>query len=387
MKKMRPQVPFCKKIGQIGITMGDPSGIGPEVTLKALAILGHPQEVRPSRQVGISAPDTFCVGTGSPQQDTVIIGSRNIIEETKNRYNIKWDGEVIDCVDVKREDIGYGKVSELAGRAAYQSILTGYKLVSSKIISALVTAPINKASVNLVCPFPPGSPPEPPPKRDKRDFASSTFSGHTELLASLSGTKRFAMLLMGDTLRVTLVTTHIPLKEVARKLNVASIVSKIELTADFLTQNLGIISPLIGVCALNPHGGEGIFGIEESEIILPAIEEAKSKGINVKGPYPADTLFVPQKTEVRKQKSENRSQKFDAIIAMYHDQGMIPIKIREFGNAVNITLGLPFMRTSPDHGTAFNIAGKGVANPISMIKAIRVAQRLGSLKVQKSKSS
>jgi len=238
----------------------------------------------------------------------------------------------------------------------------------------LVTAPINKASIHLVCP---------------------SFSGHTELLASLSGTKQFAMLLMGNTLRVTLVTTHIPLKDVACKLNKASIISKIKLTSDFLTQKLGIISPAIGVCALNPHGGEGIFGTEESSIISPAIERARKEGINVEGPYPADTLFIPTHLPPERdlrfaptgERDRVREREFDAIIAMYHDQGMIPIKIREFGNAVNITVGLPFIRTSPDHGTAFNIAGKGIANPNSMIKAIRVAQRLGSLKVQKSKSS
>lgn len=281
--------------------MGDPNGIGPEVTLKALEQIGN----------SVSA---------------VIIGSNNIIEETKTLYNIRWDGEIINCVDVDRKDIEYGKVSKIAGSCAYKSILKGYELVSSKEINTLVTAPICKTAVNLVHP---------------------SFYGHTELLASLSGTKRFAMLLIGDTVRVTLVTTHIPIKEVAQTLNSNDIVTKIELTHLFLTEKLGIRVPKIGVCALNPHAEEKIFGDEEKRVIVPAIEKAKHNGIDVSGPYPADTIFV-------------RDTGFDAVVAMYHDQGMIPVKIKEFGGAVNVTLGLPFIRTSPDHGTAFEIAGKEI---------------------------
>ncbi len=312
---------------KIGITMGDPAGVGPEVTLKAL-------EVLQGEHIGSPLQD-------SPLRDIVIIGSQSIIDETKKRYNIKWNDEIINCSDITREDIEYGKVSKLAGRASYESILKGQELVSSGEIDALITAPVCKASINLIDP---------------------EFFGHTELLAKLSHTERFAMILVGDTIRVVLVTTHIPIKEVATALNEEEIINKIELTHNFLKSQLGINSPKIGVCALNPHGGEGIFGDEEAQIITPAIKKVQDKGIQAEGPYPADTLFARDG--------------FDAIVAMYHDQGLIPLKLHDFGGGVNITLGLPFVRTSPDHGTAFDIAGKGLANPSSMIKAIKLAKDL-----------
>ena len=300
---------------KIGITMGDPAGIGPEVILKALKTLGT--------------------------QNTVIIGSNSIIEREKEKFRIDWEGEVIDCVELKPNTIKYGKVSKPAGLAAYQSILEGYKLVSSGNIDALVTAPICKESLAL---------------------AGVKYPGHTELLAELSKTKLFAMMLVGQSLRVTLVTTHIPLKKVSAELTSAKILGKIELTHEFLVKHLNITQPKIGVCALNPHAGEGLFGDEEEKIIIPAVEKAQNKGILAAGPYPADTLFAKND--------------FDAIIAMYHDQGLIPIKLKDFNTGVNITLGLPFIRTSPCHGTAFDIAGKGIANQESMIQAIKLALEL-----------
>ncbi|MDI6839310.1 MAG: 4-hydroxythreonine-4-phosphate dehydrogenase PdxA [bacterium] len=317
---------------KIGITIGDPSGIGPEVTLKALQSLKTINEVRPQEV----------------QPQAVVIGAQSIIDETIERFGIQWDGEVINCSELKRVDVGYGKLSALAGRAAYSFILKGYELINDKKIDALVTAPICKASLNL---------------------AGFNFPGHTELLANLSNTKRFAMMLCGDEIRVTLVTTHIQLKRVPEVLTKEQIVEKIELTYEFLSTRFNIHSPKIGICALNPHGGEGIFGNEEALIIKPAIDDAKKKGILVDGPYAADTLFT--RTD------------FDAIIAMYHDQGLIPIKLKEFGHAVNVTIGLPFVRTSPDHGTAFDIAGKGIANPESMIRAIKLAVRLAQLKPER----
>lgn len=302
--------------------MGDPTGVGPEVTLKAIEQIDLPVDI-------------------------LVIGSVSIIDETKARYNIKWNGEVLNCVDIDKSDIEYGKPSRVAGKCAYESILKGYELVAQREIDALVTAPICKASISFILP---------------------SFSGHTELLANLAGVEKFAMMLVGDTLRVTLVTTHISIKEVARSLDTDDIVSKVELTHQFLSQKLRINSPKIGVCALNPHGGEEIFGDEEKRVIIPAIEKVKSMGIDVSGPYPADTVFIDHGAPT--------TNKFDAIVSMYHDQGMIPLKIKEFGNAVNVTLGLPFVRTSPDHGTAFDVAGKGIANPTSMIKAIKLAIKL-----------
>ncbi|MFA5032990.1 MAG: 4-hydroxythreonine-4-phosphate dehydrogenase PdxA [bacterium] len=308
---------------KIGITMGDPAGIGPEITLKAINRI----EKKDSGKY-------------------VIIGAKDILKSVKKNCNIKWDGEIINCVTVYPEYIKYGKISVTAGNAAYKYIIKGYDLIKEKKINALVTAPICKASIKL---------------------AGFDYPGHTELLAELSNTKRFAMMLAGTEtaknkkpLRVTLVTTHIPIKEVSSSLTKKTILEKIELTQEFLVNNFGIKQPNIGVCALNPHSDE--FGEEEKNFIRPAVERAKSYGINVSGPYPADTLFTKPG--------------FDAIVAMYHDQGLIPLKLKEFGNAVNITLGLPFVRTSPDHGTAFDIAGKWVADPGSMINAIKMAEKL-----------
>lgn len=305
---------------KIGITMGDPAGIGPEVTLKALAKLKNTHKY-------------------------LIIGSRSIIEFTKKKFKIRWDGEIEDCIAIKPEQIKYGEMSKTTGKAAYQAIIKGYELIEDKKIDALVTAPICKASLKL---------------------AGFDYPGHTELLAELSKTKRFAMMLAGakngkvHPTRVTLVTTHIPIKKVAESLSIDKIIEKIKLTQEFLVNSLGIKKPDIAICALNPHSSE--FGDEEKKFIIPAVEKAKSFGIRVNGPYPADTLFT--KTN------------FDAVVAMYNDQGMIPLKLKEFGGAVNITLGLPFVRTSPDHGTAFDIAGKGVADPGSMMSAIKMAEKL-----------
>jgi 4-hydroxythreonine-4-phosphate dehydrogenase len=309
---------------KIGITMGDPAGIGPEIVLRSLSQLQQKRE------------------DYSALHETVLIGAPAIIEETKERYSIQWEGEVIDSGNIDRRNVEYGKVSKLAGQASYDSVLKAHELTTSGYLSAMVTAPICKASVNLVHP---------------------AFSGHTELLANLTNTSKYAMMLAGSATRTVLVTTHVSIAHVASKLNETDILTKIELTDEFLRRDLAVGSPRIAVCALNPHAGEGIFGDEEERMISPAIEKARARGINANGPHPADTVFV-------------NSDNFDAIVAMYHDQGMIPIKIKEFGTAVNVTLGLPYIRTSPDHGTAFDIAGKGAANLSSMIRAIEFAGEL-----------
>jgi len=254
---------------------------------------------------------------------------------------------IVNCVDLNQEEVPYGKLSKRGGAASYESILGALDLIKKGAIDAIVTAPISKAALNL---------------------ADIHYPGHTELLAAFTQTKRFAMMLASDNLRITLVTTHVPLKDVSSELTIDGILEKVELTHSFLIKYFYIKNPQIGICALNPHAGdEGILGDEESDKINPAVLKAKKEGINVFGPYPSDTLF-----------SKNS---FDAIVAMYHDQGLIPIKLRSFGKAVNITLGLPFVRTSPDHGTAFDIAGKGIADPSSMIEAIKMAKRLVKLKI------
>jgi 4-hydroxythreonine-4-phosphate dehydrogenase len=298
---------------KIGMTMGDPAGVGPEIILKAIK--------------------------DEPIEDFLIIGSISIIEETKARYSLSVDPAVINCVDISRVDIPYGKVSKTAGEAAYKSILCAVDLLKRREIDTLVTAPVNKESLMLGgCPFP----------------------GHTQLLASLADTKRFAMLFFSENLKVTLVTTHIPLKEIPETLTREKILEKIELTNEFFLKYLSC-SPKIAICGLNPHAGEnGLIGNEEINIISPAIRQAKSEGIDVEGPYPADTIFTRKG--------------FDVFICMYHDQGLIPVKL--LGRSVNVTIGLPFIRTSPDHGTAFDIAGKGIADYQSMRDAISVARML-----------
>ena len=209
-------------------------------------------------------------------------------------------------------------------------------------MDAIVTAPINKEAINL---------------------AGFDYSGHTELLAELTNTKNFAMMLVGGVLRIVLVTTHIALKDVSKNLSAKKIYSKIKIAYHSLQNLWKIAKPKIAVCALNPHCGEGgLFGNEEETIITPAVNNAKKLGINAVGPLAADTLFVRAKDG-----------EYDAVVCMYHDQGLIPLKMHSFGKGVNITLGLPIIRTSVDHGTAFNIAGKGIADEGSMIEAIRVA--------------
>jgi 4-hydroxythreonine-4-phosphate dehydrogenase len=238
------------------------------------------------------------------------------------------------------------KVSADAGRAAAEWIEEGVRRCLSGELSALVTAPINKEGLHA---------------------AGYEFPGHTEMLAKLTRTEKYAMMLLGGGLHVALVTTHMPLVRVSGALRKERIVEVIELTHKAMRQ-LGLPSPRIGVAGLNPHAGEaGAFGREEIEIIAPAVEAAVAKGIAATGPLAADALFVLA-----------RQKRFDAEVVMYHDQGLIPLKMSAFESGVNWTLGLPIIRTSPDHGTAYDIAGKGVADPSSMIAAINFAARLAA---------
>jgi 4-hydroxythreonine-4-phosphate dehydrogenase len=227
-------------------------------------------------------------------------------------------------------------------------IVQGAKRCLAGELAGLVTAPISKQLL--------------------RD-AGYRFEGHTELLAHVARTKRFAMMLVGGPLRVALATIHVPLAKVPRLLSKRRITEVIELSHD-ICKRFGIRRPKIGVAGLNPHAGEGgLLGGEERRIIAPAIRQAVRKGMNATGPWPADTLF-----------HKAYHGEFDAVVAMYHDQGLTPLKMIAFDTGVNLTLGLPFVRTSPDHGTAFDIAGKRIANPASMIAAINLAARLAARK-------
>ncbi len=234
-----------------------------------------------------------------------------------------------------------GKVEAKASIIAVEAIEQAVRGCLRGELDAMVTAPICKEGLKL---------------------AGIDYPGHTEMIAALTNTQRYGMMLMGKGLCVMLVTRHLPLREVADALTQENILEAIELTAEAL-EAFGLPNGRIGVCGLNPHAGDGgALGREESEIISPAIEAARANGLNVAGPVPADVIFF--------QALEN---KFDAVVAMYHDQGLGPLKMHAFDCGVNITLGLPIIRTSPDHGTAFDIAGKGIADPTSMIVAIETA--------------
>jgi 4-hydroxythreonine-4-phosphate dehydrogenase len=237
-----------------------------------------------------------------------------------------------------------GALSGAAGRAAYDVIVRAVTDAMAHDVDAIATAPVNKEAFRL---------------------GGVPWAGHTDLLAHLTAAREVAMMFHSESLRVVLATIHIPLSEVPRALTASVMQRTITLTARELPK-FDKVAPRIAVCGLNPHAGEhGLFGREEQDAIAPAIAACRAAGIDVAGPFPADTVFV------RAQRGE-----FDAVIACYHDQGLIPVKLVAFGQAVNVTLGLPIVRTSVDHGTAFDIAGKGVADPESMIAAVVLAARL-----------
>jgi 4-hydroxythreonine-4-phosphate dehydrogenase len=239
-----------------------------------------------------------------------------------------------------------GVLSGEAGRAAYDVIVRAVDDALRGVVQAMATAPVNKEAFRL---------------------AGLPWSGHTDLLAHLTGARHVAMMFHSDALRVVLATVHIALAEVPRALTAASLEATIDLTARELPR-FGIARPRIAVAGLNPHAGEhGLFGGEEETAIRPAIAACRARGIDVDGPFPGDTVFV-----------RARRGDFDIVVACYHDQGLIPVKLVAFGQAVNVTLGLPIIRTSVDHGTAFDIAGKGVADPESMIAAVLLAARLAT---------
>ncbi|MCA1561341.1 MAG: 4-hydroxythreonine-4-phosphate dehydrogenase PdxA [Acidobacteria bacterium] len=239
-----------------------------------------------------------------------------------------------------------GRVSADAGRAAYDAIVQAVQDATKGAVAAVATAPINKESLKA---------------------AGLPWPGHTELLAHLTGARRVAMMFYSETLRVVLATVHIPLRDVPAALTRPRLEETIELAAAELPR-FGIPTPRLALAGLNPHAGEhGLMGTEEDAVLVPAVSACRSRGIGIEGPYPADTVFV------RASRGE-----FDAVIACYHDQGLIPIKLLAFGRAVNVTLGLPIIRTSVDHGTAFDIAGRGVADPSSLVEAVRLAARLAA---------
>jgi 4-hydroxythreonine-4-phosphate dehydrogenase len=327
-----------RRLPRIAVTMGDPAGIGPEVVLKAVAE---------------EAVQKTCV--------PVIVGDAQLLAHTARTldlqcgYEIARRGEalpslnepVIYHLDNLVGPIEPGIESGHAGKAAAEYIEASVALCGAGATDAVATAPINKRAFFL---------------------GGYSFPGHTEFLAHLTATEEYAMAFVAANLRIVLLSTHIPLAQAIRMVEKELIEKVVRLTHREL-KRWGIEKPRIAVAALNPHGAEGgLFGVEESAEILPAVEACHGRdGMNVSGPYSADTIFL------RASRGE-----FDAVIACYHDQAMIPVKCLSFGEAVNVTMGLPFIRTSVDHGTAFDIAGKGIAEHSSMTAAILLAADLAT---------
>ena len=320
----------------IALTMGDPAGIGPEVIVKAFQDdTLHLQ----SRAV--------VVGDARLLQETAKKYAPEILVHTVNRPDQGWYQTcTIDVIDLNNvpENISVGKPSSQAGQASYEAIKTAVDLALADEVSAITTAPINKKSLHL---------------------AGHSFPGHTELLAHLTNSKQAALMMAGNSLRVVLATTHVPLEQVKPLITEERVLNTIRLTHKWLTRHVTDV-PSIAVTGLNPHCGDGgIFGQEETDHILPALKIVQKEGIQASGPFSADALF-----------GRPDSQKYDAVVCMYHDQGMIPVKMDSAGQGVNITLGLPILRTSVDHGTAFDIAGRDKACAENLKMALRTAARL-----------
>ncbi|MFZ5996778.1 MAG: 4-hydroxythreonine-4-phosphate dehydrogenase PdxA [Nitrospirota bacterium] len=309
---------------RIAITIGDPAGIGPEVVLKTLLSIEVAENCTP-----------------------VVIGDRTVLAEAVAALSLPLtlkSIELVECRQITDPHFEKGKPTAEGGRASVAYIKKAVELALKKDVNAIVTAPISKEALKK---------------------AGVPWPGHTEMLAELTGTKDFAMMLCGGPLRVILVTIHAPLKNVPALITRERVMRTIFL-AKRACAMLGIAEPRIAVAGLNPHAGEvGIFGNEEINEILPAIKEAQKSGISVTGPHPADSLF-------------HKAYKgaFDIIVSMYHDQGLIPLKMIAFDTGVNVTVGLPIIRTSPDHGTAYDIAWKGIAHPLSMIEAVKLAMQM-----------
>lgn len=320
---------------KLAITIGDPGGIGPEVVVRAL-----------------SSPDvsSYCM--------PVVIGSSAVIREAAARYAPKMNVRVLpsvagsapaqdtlDMLDLgSAEMYGHGRPTAEGGRAAAAYVRKAVESALDGSVDGIVTAPISKESFRM---------------------AGLPWPGHTEMLAELTGTRDYAMMLVGKMLRVILVTIHAALKDVPPRITKETVLRTIRLAQRACAMH-GIAEPKIAVAGLNPHAGEvGMFGDEEQNAIIPAIEMANAEGIPASGPFPPDTVFY------RAYRGD-----VDIVVCMYHDQGLIPLKMIAFDEGVNVTVGLPIIRTSPDHGTAFDIAWQGRANPSSMMAAIRLATEL-----------
>jgi 4-hydroxythreonine-4-phosphate dehydrogenase len=317
-------------VHQIGISLGDPAGIGPEVVVRALA--------------------------DRPKLDAVVFGDRGILDRAAAAIGLAAlaSHQMVAVTNLGDGAVVAGQPSDASGQAqlAYLTAATNAALAGQ--IAALVTAPISKAWIAR---------------------AGFEFPGHTEYLAARAGVADFAMMLAGPKLRVTVATTHVALRDVPRLLTPEQIATAVVLTAQALHDAFGLAVPRVAVAGLNPHAGEeGRFGDEEARLVTPALALARQHlaarhlPADVSGPHVPDVVFRQAATG-----------RFDAVVALYHDQGLIPVKLLHFDDAVNVTLGLPFVRTSPDHGTAYDIAGRGIARADSFLAALDLAARLTGL--------
>lgn len=318
----------------IAVTMGDPCGIGPEIIAKM-----HLR--RPAKRHWVVVGDPVVMGGAFD-----VLGADIKIRPISAIGEAVFEDGILDVLVSSQLPSAplAGHVSAIGGKAAFDAIVTAIRLARSGQIEKIVTAPIHKEALAA---------------------AGLPYPGHTEILADHGGAAKVAMMLANEEIRTVLVTIHCSLSEAIRRADFAAQMDAIRL-AHVGARCLGIERPRIAVAGLNPHAGEGgLFGDEEIRIIRPAIEAARARGIDVSGPWPGDTVFM-----------QARKGKFDIVVAQYHDQGLIPVKYMGLDKGVNMTLGLPFIRTSPDHGTAFDIAGRGIADPSSLEAAFDYAEKL-----------
>ncbi len=330
-------MPRKRKAPLLAISMGDPAGIGPEVVLKSVASVANRGD----------GPGFVVIGDLAAMREAAagIAEAPELVEWHTGDAHPADGLPVLPLSELSPEARLPGQPSIEGGDASFRYVETGARMARDGDVDALVTAPISK---------------------QWWDRAGHHFPGHSEVMAKIGRTKNWRMMFAGSELRMALVTVHVGLAQVSGLLTQKNVFDTIAMLDRHMRENEGAAHPRIGVLGFNPHGGEnGLFGDEELRVIAPAIRRAQKRGIDAHGPLAPDTAFV---------KHDGRFG-FDAAVTMYHDQGLIALKTLEFDRAVNVTIGLPFIRTSPDHGTAFEIAGRGVANPSSMISAIHYAAR------------
>jgi 4-hydroxythreonine-4-phosphate dehydrogenase len=329
--------------------MGDPAGIGPEIIVKALA---DPSVYACCRPVVLGDQEALSSTIIRACQDVTL----NVIVKPSD---IKARLRVIDLLavsELERGNVIPGEPTTEGGGAMVEYVVRAVDMALKRDLNAMVTCPISKALMHR---------------------AGHFYDGHTELISHLTDSSDYVMMLAGKRLRVSLATIHCALKDVTSMLSEEMLYKTIVITARALVEDFGLESPCLAVAALNPHGGEeGLFGREDEEILRPSVERARGAGYHVAGPFPSDTLFY-----------KAASGKFDAVVAMYHDQGLIPLKLLHFSDAVNVTLGLPIVRASVDHGTAYDIAGTGVADPSSLKAAIKMAAMMANNRAARGRSA